>query len=266
MHGDYQVKRLIDAIRSILFNLTFYPFILLFCGLILAPLGFFVSEAVVRKGVDIFCRSSLWIARVVMGIRHEYRGLDKLPKEGGLILAAAHQSNMDPIMTFPLRNDVTALAKKQLFALPFIGTVLRKMKIVRIDRESRKAHKGMDVVAKHVVDLGRPLIVYPQATRVPPGKTKRLKSGAFHLQEATNLPVYTVSTNTGLFWTKGFWHRSGTAVFEIDGPYAPGRDKDEFMTLMQDKIVDRSHQLMADAGYASLLPKPEASGPLDKAS
>lgn len=249
------MRALMNGIRSILFNLTFYPFTLIYCGVILAPISLFVSEAKTRKGVDIYCRSCLWIARVFGGIKHEYRGAEKLPKDGALILAAAHQSNMDPIMTFPLRNDVTALAKRQLFKVPFIGMLLKKMRIVRIDRESRTAHKGMDEVAKHVVDLGRPLIVYPQATRVPPGQTRRLKSGAYHLQESTGLPVYTVSTNTGLFWTKGFWHRSGTAVFEIDGPFAPGRTKDEFMTLLEDKVVDRSHQLMVEAGYEHLIPK-----------
>lgn len=246
-----------NIVGSILFNIIFYPFTLIYCGVFLVPLCFVAGEGVVRKGVHIYCRSSLWIARLTVGIKHEYRGADKLPKEGALILAAAHQSNMDPIMTFPLRNDVTALAKKQLFSLPAIGTVLKKMRIVRIDRESKTAHRGMDRVAKDVVDLKRPLIVYPQATRVPVGQTKRLKSGAYYLQENTSLPVYTVSTNTGLFWTKGFWHRGGTAVYEIDGPFPAGMDKDAFMALMTEKVVDRSHELMVEAGYAHLLPKSE---------
>lgn len=243
----------VNMIRSVLFNLIFYPFALIYCGLFLMPLCLAKTDRPVRKGIHIFCKGCLLVARVTVGIKHEYRGLEKLPKEGALILAAAHQSNMDPIMTFPLRNDVTALAKKQLFLIPFIGTALRKIRIVKIDRESKTAHKGMDTVAREVVDLGRPLIVYPQATRVPPGETRRLKSGAFHLQEATNLPVYTVSTNTGIFWTKGFWHRAGTAVFEIDGPFAPGRDKAEFMTLMEDKVVKRSNELITEAGYGHLL-------------
>lgn len=246
-----------NFVGSILFNFAFYPFTLIYCGLFLVPLCFVASENVVRKGVHIYCKGSMLIAWITVGIRHEYRGTDKLPKEGALILAAAHQSNLDPIMTFPLRNDVTALAKKQLFSLPFIGTVLKKMRIVRIDRESKTAHRGMDDVAREVLELERPLIVYPQATRVPIGQTKRLKSGAYHLQENTSLPVYTVSTNTGLFWTKGFWHRGGTAVYEIDGPFPAGMNKDAFMALMKEKVVDRSHELVEEAGYGHMLPKTE---------
>lgn len=117
---------LINGIRSILFNLTYYPFTLIYCSIGLMPLCLFKSDKPLRKGIHIYCVGSLWLARWVMGIRHEYRGTEKLPKEGAFIFAAAHQSNMDPIMTFPLRNDLTALAKKQLFLIPFIGRRLRK--------------------------------------------------------------------------------------------------------------------------------------------
>ena len=244
---------LINGIRSILFNLTYYPFTLIYCSIGLMPLCLFKSDKPLRKGIHIYCVGSLWIARWVMGIRHEYRGAEKLPKEGAFIFAAAHQSNMDPIMTFPLRNDLTALAKKQLFLIPFIGQALKKAGIVRIDRESRTAHKGMEDVARHVIELGRPLIVYPQATRVKPGHHRKLKSGAYYLQSDTNLPVYTVSTNTGLFWTKGFWHRMGTAVYEIHGPLETGLDKPAFMEKLEEDVVRRSDQLMLETRYAGLL-------------
>ncbi|WP_262692848.1 lysophospholipid acyltransferase family protein [Kordiimonas aestuarii] len=244
---------LINGIRSILFNIIFYPFTVLYCGGVLMPLCLAKTDYAVRRGILGYCLSSLWIARFTLGLKYEYRGAEKLPKEGAFILAAAHQSNMDPILTFPLRNDVTALAKKQLFKVPFIGTALRKAKIVRIDRESRTAHKGMEDVAKHIQELGRPLIVYPQATRVRPGHYKRLKSGAYYLQADTSLPVYTVSTNTGLFWTKGFWHRGGTAVYEINGPLPHGLDKTEFMEAIDKAVVRRSDELMLEAGYGYLL-------------
>ena len=249
---------LTNAIRSIVFNLTFYPFTVLYCGLILMPMCLGKTDRTARLGILGYCNGSLWLARWVMGIKFEYRGRDKLPKEGAFIFAAAHQSNMDPMLTFPLKTNLTALAKKQLFSVPFIGTALRKIGIVKVDRESHTAHKAMDKVAEHVVALGRPLIVYPQATRVRPGHYRKLKSGAYYLQADTGLPVYTVATNTGLFWTKGFWHRAGTAIYEIDGPIEPGLDKADFMTAMEDAVVGRSDQLIAEAGFARLLSKPSA--------
>lgn len=245
----------INAIRSILFNIIFYLYGLIFLSLIAMPTLLFKTEKQMRWAVGAFCRGSLFIARWVMGIKAEYRGLENLPTEGGFILAAAHQSNMDPIMTYPVRGDVTALAKKELFAMPLVGPALRKINIVRIDRQAHNAHKDMKRVGEQVQEQGRPLIVYPQATRVLIGQNKRLKSGAFHLYEDTGLPVVTVATNTGLFWGKGLWHRSGTAVFEVHPVLPQNLSKEEFMASLQKEVVDRSNELVTEAGYGHLLSK-----------
>jgi len=245
--------RFIDAIRSILFNVVFVVWSLFFLGLIVAPLCFLKSEKPVRVGVKFYCSSAIWIARWVMGIKTDVRGLDYCPKTGSFILAAAHQSNMDPMLAFCIRPDVSALAKKELFSTPFVGPILTKMQIVRVDRQAHNAHKGMDGVAQHIIELGRPLIVYPQATRILIGDSKKLKSGAYFLHQDTKLPVVPVATNSGLFWSKGFWHRSGTVVFEF-GPALPsGLSKEEFMNHLENHLVKRSNQLVVEAGYGYLL-------------
>jgi 1-acyl-sn-glycerol-3-phosphate acyltransferase len=250
--------RLIDGIRSVFFNIIFLAWTVLFLGLIVLPLCFVSNEKTVRRGVHWYCIGCIGIARWVMGIRYEYRGVENIPTEGGFILAAAHQSNLDAMMTFPLRNDVTALAKRELFSLPIIGPILRKMQIIRIDRQAKNAHKGMQGVGEQVVEQGSLLLVYPQATRVPIGQVKRLKSGAFFLYADTGLPVVPTSTNVGLFWTKGFFHRSGKAVYEIGPAFPVGLSKDDFMKRLHGYVVDRSHELVAEAGYSELLPPPEA--------
>lgn len=247
--------KLTDRIRSLLFNIVFYPFTLLFCGLVVAPLCFARTDALVRRGIYWYCVGSLWVARLCSGIRYEHRFAERLPKDGALIIAAAHQSNMDPILTFLLRSDVTALAKKELFKLPFIGSILKKARIIKIDRQSKTAHRGMQSVAEHVHENGRPLIVYPQATRVAIGKSRPLKSGAYYLYKDAGLKVYPISTNTGLFWTRGFWHRAGKAVFQVGEPFPDGLSKEEFMARLHEEVVVKSNALVREAGYANLLPE-----------
>ena len=251
--------RLIDGIRSVFFNIAFYSWTLLFLGLVVLPLCFVAGESVVRRGVNRYCVGSRGIARWVMGIKYEYRGLENLPKEGGLILAAAHQSNLDAIMTFPLRNDVTALAKTGTFLCAnYWCNSFQKCGLSKSIGQAKDAHKSMQYVGEQVVEQARPMIVYPQATRVPIGQTKRLKPGAYHMHADTGLPVIPVSTNTGLFWRKGFFHRSGTAVYEIGPAFPQGLGKEDFMKTMHKYVVDRSHELVEEAGYANLLPSPEA--------
>lgn len=248
---------IIHAVRSVLFNIVFYGFSILFLGLVILPLCFVAGEKTVRGLVDFYCRAARGIAKWVMGIKYEYRGLEHIPEHDGFILAAAHQSNLDPIMTFPIRSGVTALAKKELFSTPIVGQILRKIGVIRIDRQSKNAHKAMHGVGQQVKDNNNLLIIYPQGTRVPVGQTKRLKSGAYHMHVDTGLTVVPVATNTGLFWTKGFFHRSGKAVYEVHPPMASSLEKDEFLKQLEEIVVDRSHTLMSEAGYAHLLPKPE---------
>lgn len=245
--------RLLDPVRSVFFNVAFYGFSILFLALAVTPVCFFGSEKAVRKMVVAYCRGCIWIARWIMGIKVDYRGTEHCPPEGAVMLAAAHQSNMDPMLTICLRGDVTALAKKELFTMPLVGRILKKMNIVRIDRQSRNAHKDMDKVGKEVQALGKPLIVYPQATRTAIGQKRKLKSGAYFLHKDTQIPVIPIATNTGLFWRKGFFHRSGTVVFEM-GPALPGNlDKEEFMAQIEKWVVQKSDQLVIEAGYGHLL-------------
>lgn len=247
---------IINAIRSLLFNVAFYSFGILFLGLVTLPLCYIGNEHSVRRMVDVFCRGARWLARWVMGIKTEYRGLENLPHDTGFILAAAHQSNMDPILTFPIHGGVTALAKKELFSMPIVGKILSNMGIIRIDRQSKNAHSAMEGVGEQVAAKKSLLIIYPQGTRVPVGQTKRMKSGAYHLHAESGLPVIPVATNTGAFWTKGFLHRSGQAVYEIHPQMEPGLSKEAFMEKLEEIVVDRSHTLIAEAGYAALLPAP----------
>ena len=132
---------------------------------------------------------------------------------------------------------------------------IQKIKVIKIDRQSKTAHRGMEDVARHVREYERPLIVYPQATRIAIGATKRLKSGAYYLYKDAGLKVYPVATNTGLFWTRGFWHRAGTAVYDVGEPFPEGLSKDAFMAHLHNEVVVKSNNLIREAGYGHLLPE-----------
>ncbi|WND04130.1 lysophospholipid acyltransferase family protein [Temperatibacter marinus] len=239
---------ILNVIRSIIFNIVFYCFALIW----IPGLGIFcfvANEKWARKGVAGFCNGSKIIARIFMGIRYEYRGLDKLPSEGAIIMLSKHQSNFDPILAFKGRRDLTALAKKELF-FPFMRTIFRKMSVIKVDRQSRKAHEAMPEAGKKVAESNLALVVYPEATRVPVGEKRKLKSGAYYLQKDLDIPVYPISTNAGVFWGKGFWHKSGTAIYQVGDPFPTGLTKEAFMKLANEKIIKESEALMIEGGVS----------------
>lgn len=239
-------------LRSLLFNLIFYTLTPVW-AVGLTPLLLFRSPVPLRRGIGLWTSVIFFLARAILGLRIERRGVDRLPRHTGYILAAKHQSNLDPIVTFALLPDMTALAKKELFAIPIIGALFRKLGIIRIDRQAGTAHQAMPDAARAVIDARRPLLVYPEGTRVPVGERRKLKSGAFHLQTASKLAVYPVATNSGLFWRKGLLGmRGGTVVFEIGEPVPAGLTKAAFMALLHERVVDRSDTLMRNTeGSAS---------------
>ena len=242
------MSKIVNGFRSIIFNILFFIFAVVSFA-VLTVTTLFPSDAPLRTCVKNWSKTSLFMARWIMGIKVEFRNLDKLPKKGAIIVAAKHQSNIDPLLIFLARNDVTAFAKKELFDLPFMGMLLKKMHIISVDRGKGTAHKSMDVVKDQVISLQRPLLVYPEGTRVPVGQRRKLKSGAYFAQESYDLPVYTVATNSGCFWSRGFWHKAGTVVFEIGGPIDDNLSKTDFMAALYEKVVVRSDILMRDSGF-----------------
>ncbi len=242
------MRRFLNGIRSILFNILFYLEMTIF-AILVTPLCLLPSEKAVRTGITVLSKVVLFTARWVMGITLEFRGVEKLPPIGEpIILLSKHMSYMDPYMAFRLRADLTAMAKKELFMVPLLGTIFKKIHVLRIDRDAGNAHKGTDVVADQVVTHGQALLIYPEATRVPPGEQRRLKSGAFYIQEGRDLPVYPLAMNSGCSWTRKFWHTPGHVVVEVCDPIPRGLKRKEFMAAMHASVVQYSDTIMRENG------------------
>jgi 1-acyl-sn-glycerol-3-phosphate acyltransferase len=94
--------------------------------------------------------------------------------------------------------------------------------------------------AKAAVAAGRPVLIFPQGTRTPPGlpvAAAPYQPGVAALYAALGLPVVPVATNSGCFWPRRRWRRwPGRAVFTYLPPVAPGLARAEFLARLQDAI------------------------------
>ena len=246
-------------IRSLLLNIIYYVGTPLWSALMM-PLLLASSRHPMQKAIHIWVRFMVWAMQNIAGIKLDIRGLEHAPRDRAFLLVSKHQSNGDPFVDYYLFPHVSALAKKELFSVPFIGPALKKLEIIRIDRASGRAHKGMDTIAEKVIAAKRPLIIFPEGTRVPVGEQRKLKSGAYYLQKDNDLPVVTVASNMGQFWPKGrFWRTPGTAIFEIHPAMPKGLTKKAFMTELEKRIVHRSNEIMVAAFRENpRLPDPKA--------
>lgn len=128
----------------------------------------------------------------VAGVEHVLRG-------DAQIVVANHQSWFDILAVFSaLPVEVRFVAKKELFAIPFFGTVLSSLGHVRLDRTNLKAAiTAYQVAASHIRDERLSVLVFPEGTRTRTGRLQPFKSGPFVLaieSGAPVLPVYVAGT------------------------------------------------------------------------
>lgn len=129
--------------------------------------------------------------------RFELRG--RLPKEGPFILAPNHHSEIDPLLvgiaTWYLGRAPRFMAKESLFRVPVLGWLLRATGQIPVTRDPRKGNKAALAAARHLVETGSGVIVYPEGTltREPELWAMRGKNGAIRLALAEDIPVYPVA-------------------------------------------------------------------------
>lgn len=214
----------------------------------LSVVTLFAKRETIFRGFQIIARSIAWQAEHIAGINLEFRGLENLPDEGAFVFSGKHGSTLDAVAIIILLDDFTALAKQELFKIPFLSAVIRKMGLHSIDRHSGEAHKKTPRIVRAVVEKGLPLIVFPEGTRVSLGEERKLRSGAFHIQEDVDIPVITGASNAGYFWpAHQFLLRPGTMVFEVHSAMPTGLDKAEFMDELRRRVIDGSAALIDEA-------------------
>ncbi|MFT4014921.1 MAG: lysophospholipid acyltransferase family protein [Paracoccus sp. (in: a-proteobacteria)] len=223
-------------------------------GVLGLPLGLH-GRAAANKVATIWLGQMLGAARVILGVRVEYRGT---PPAGDILIASKHQSFLDILALSHACPRRTFVMKRQLLNVPIMGWFARRVGCIPIDRA-----KGKDALRQILTEiqaaqaspegLGQ-LIVYPEGTRTPPGQGLPYKPGVALMQRATGLAIVPVAVNCGLFWPKrGFPIRSGTAVVEFLPAIPPGQRVEPLLATLTEQIEPASLRLFQLAGGADAL-------------
>lgn len=205
-------------IRQILFNIAFYGATTLFC-IVLTP-AMILPRSIFIKGLNSYFHSVHLIEKYVLGLDFEVRGAENIPKSGPFLVAAKHYSAYETMKLHVLFYDPAIIMKKELSYIPLWGWLAMKARMIFIDRGSAAAAlRCMLEGAKRIEHEGRPLVIYPQGTRVSTTNTpteKPYKRGIIKIYEATNQPILPLAMNSGLFWKKkAFFKYPGKVIFEF---------------------------------------------------
>ena len=234
------------TVRSLLFVAWLYLSMAIF-ALLLSPVLLFGSAASmgVIKG---WARFVLFGLRVLCGVRVEVRGLEHRP-EGPALIAGKHQGMLDVIAPFTFLSNPCFVMKKELMVLPFFGWFAVKLGNIVVDRgAAAKALRKMLGDARRWAADGRQILIFPEGTRMAPGETTEFKPGVAGLYSVMKVPCVPVALNTGHFWrAHGILRKPGVATIRFLEPIAPGLPRDEFMTLLKQRIDTATAELDAAA-------------------
>lgn len=237
---------MIAAIRSVIFNAFMFVYALL--SVIVMTLSLPFPRPVLMSIVRAWPRVSAPLFRILVGIRHEFRGTENIP-DGLFILAAKHQSAWDTMAFYWVLDDAAFVLKKELLDLPLYGWCARKARVIGVDRSGgAKALRSMVEQAKAALEEGRPVVIFPEGTRTAPGQRSTFHPGIAAIYTRLDVPVVPVALNSGLFWgRRSFIKYPGCIVVEFLPPIQPGMERRAFMAALVESIETACDRLNAEA-------------------
>ena len=195
-----------------------------------------------------WCRSCIWLIRVLLGINYEIRGLEHLKGEP-IIIASKHQSAWETLVFNTIILDCAYVVKRELLWVPFFGWFLSRLGMIGIDRNRGAfALKRLVADCKERLKSGRSIIIFPQGTRTPPGAEQPYLPGTAALYNQCNVPVVPTALNSGIFWPRRtLLKRPGTVIVEFLPPIIPGMDRREFSKHLEAEIETATIRIELEA-------------------
>ena len=176
-----------------------------------------------------------------------FNGLENLKKKEKFFIASAHQSMFE---TFALQAPINYpifILKRELLRIPLFGWYLRKINSIEIIRDTTtKENLGFFEKIKNTLSVEkRPLLIFPQGTRVKLGERVPFKKGVGKIYETLNMACVPVALNSGKVWPKNsFLKYNGDIIITFLDPIEPGKDRKEFMEELENKIYMESEKLI----------------------
>lgn len=210
------------VLRSLAFYLLFYAASVVFVLAAVAALAF--PPRISSKVPDTWARFHRWCVVRVLGIAVRQEGG---PAEGPALYAIKHESMFEAIEAPLLFHRPVPFAKAELFAIPGWGRAASAYGVVPVARDQgAKTLRTMIGEARRFAAEGRPLVIFPEGTRVPHGTVAPLRSGFAGLYKMLALPVIPVAIDSGRTY-RGTWKRRGTITIRFGEPIQPGLPREE---------------------------------------
>lgn len=168
-----------------------------------------------------WARVNLWLLKHLCGLDWTAEGLEHVPAESS-VLYCKHQSVLEALVCAVLFPPQCWVAKRELLWIPFFGWGLARLKPIAIDRKAgRRAVRQVIAQGQARLADGLWVVIFPEGTRVLPGKTRHYGISGAALARAARKPLLPIAHNAGDYWPRrSFLKHPGTMRMVI-GPPVP---------------------------------------------
>ena len=224
-------------IRNFLFSIIFFSGIILICIIFLPSL--FLPQNIVLFGGKIMGHWSAICLRFFLSTNIIVKGKENIIKNEKFFIASSHQSMFETFFLQTIFNSPVFILKKELLKIPIFGWYLKKIGSVYIDRNKiTKENLGFfDQISYLIRSSNRPLIIFPQGTRLTSEDRTPFKKGASRIYDELKIKCQPVAINSGNVWPKkGTLKPHKNLTISILKPIESGLNKDIFLQNLQDNI------------------------------
>ena len=232
-------------IRSLIFKIFFYLGIILICLIFLPSL--LLPQKIVLFGGKIMGHWSKICLNIFLSTKIIIKGKENLISEGKFFIACSHQSIFETFFLQTIFNSPVFILKKELLRIPVFGMYLKKIGSISIDRDKiSKENLGFSDKIKSVINSSnRPIIIFPQATRMTVEDRTPFKKGVARIYEDLQIKCQPVAINSGNIWPKsGKLKPNGILVISILKKIEPGMERKDFLNILQNNIYQELDKII----------------------
>ena len=226
-------------IRNFLFSFSFFSGII-FISIIFLP-SLLLPQKITLFGGKLMGYWSQYCLKIILSTKIVIKGKDNMINDEKFFIASSHQSMFETFFLQTIFNSPVFILKNELMKIPVFGWYLKKIGSISIKRDkiTKDNLNFFEHISETIQNSKRPIVIFPQATRVLPEDRPPFKKGASRIYEKLNILCQPVAINSGYVWPKkGIKKTNKVITISILKPIKPGLQKEEFLQILEKKIYD----------------------------
>ena len=231
-------------IRNLIFSILFFSGIITI-SLFFLP-AFFLPKKIILFGGKLMGYWTGFCLKFFLSTKIIIRGKENIIYDKKFFIAASHQSMFETFYLQTIFNSPIFILKKELLLIPIFGWYLKKIGSISIRRNkvTKDNLEFFNDIRKITDNSNRPLIIFPQGTRVLPDERPPFRKGVGRIYQELRLPCQPIAINSGYVWPKkGPKHYNKVITISILKQISHGLSKDEFLKILENNIYSELDQL-----------------------